>query len=156
MTSFILPPRHSPNTTGSRKRSAYCSILTHLVRAAADAHEALDLFGALVRGEASHGMASFDPHVGESACHLRATMMWEVHRAWRRQCLVITAAAANSTAAPLDWVDAAAAHFDLLRRNAEIMCAKLSIDRVSPGVVGLGHREDSPGNPRESYRGECV
>lgn len=52
MTSFVLPPRHS--TTGPRKRSAYCSILTHVVRAAADAHEALELFGALVRGETAH------------------------------------------------------------------------------------------------------
>ncbi|OAQ90478.1 hypothetical protein VFPFJ_04638 [Purpureocillium lilacinum] len=141
MTSFILPPRHS--TTGPRKRSAYCSILTHVVRAAADAHEALELFGALVRGETAHGLSSFDPHVGESACHLRATMMWEVYRACSRENQMVSA---DGSARLVDGVDAAAAHFALLRKSAELACAKLSIGRASPGVVGLGNRDDTPEN----------
>lgn len=136
MTSLILPPKGYPQ--GPRKRSTYCTILTDVARAAADAETAVDLFGQLLSGNSSSGFAKFDAHVGETGCHIRATMFREVFTSHKN----LSRSAAASTLPT--WVSTAKEQYHAIRRNAETICLQLTKHRVDPRDFGIKAKSDVP------------
>lgn len=134
MTTLILPPETLP--TGSRKRGSYGSVLTHIVRASFDAEEATRLFASLLL-EADHsGFARFDAHVGDTACHIRASLLREVYNSCKK----------TSAEGFASWFITAAVQFRRIRKAAEKICFRLTQHRLNPEVVGLDSKRDTPVN----------
>ncbi|KAH8697069.1 hypothetical protein BGW36DRAFT_461113 [Talaromyces proteolyticus] len=137
MTTFLFPP--GENAAAPRKRSGYCTVLTDIIRAAVDAKSALDIVANLLRGDDQYGFSKFDAHVGETGCHLRATMLAEAFRACKSSLSKST-----STDSVPKWIDITITNLAALRKNAEQLCLDLTKNRKDPRDVGLGFKQDTP------------
>ncbi|ODA76793.1 hypothetical protein RJ55_07308 [Drechmeria coniospora] len=148
LRTLARPPTHGPMTTlilpaalaspALRKRRAYCTVLTDVVRAAADAQDALDTFAGLLLEDRMSRFTKFDAHVGEAGCHLRATMLRELFLSCKAE---MAASPAPSSLPP--WMAEANARLSTLRRAAEDMCSRLSRHRADPRDLGLGLKHDT-------------
>jgi len=137
MTTFILPT--SDRARGPRKRGTYCTILADIVRAADDATDALTIFGSLLQGNSLHGFSHFDAHVGETGCHLRATMLVEIFVV----CRNYVSKPQSSNTLP-DWIVTTTRRLSTIRENAEQLCTDLTKHRKDPRTFGLGLKRDAP------------
>lgn len=150
MTSYLLPT--TATLAGPRRKGAYCTILTDIIRASSDAHCALDTFSSLLLGDSSSGFAKFDAHVGETGCHLRATMLRDVFFSCRGRMSesgggggqVTTRNEKTGGALLPDWIVATMRDLCSVRKNAEELCSQLTKNRVDPRRFGLSRREETP------------
>ena len=134
MTTFILPAEPLP--AGTRKRGSYGSVLTHIIRASSDAEDAARLFASLLLDARPWGFARFDAHVGDTACHIRASLVREVYTVCKR----------HDAAGYASWLEAAAARFERIRKAAQTTCLQLTRHRVNPAILGLSAKFDTLGN----------
>ena len=137
MTTLILPPKDV--SRGPRKCNTYCSLLTDIVRATADAEDALETFSLLLLGKCHLGFAKFDAHVGETGCHLRASMLREVFFFCKKDM-----ASSNSAELLPAWIIKTKGHFGALRKGAEQACLQLSKHGIDPREIGFGRKRDTP------------
>ncbi|PNS14343.1 hypothetical protein CAC42_6856 [Sphaceloma murrayae] len=77
MTTYLFPI--TDNHDAPQKRLLYPSILSHIVRGAEDAIDALETFRDLVQGQdVERGYLVYDAHAGDTACQLRAGILNEL------------------------------------------------------------------------------
>lgn len=137
MTTLVLPPGGREKSV--RTRSSYCAVLTHVARAAFDAEEALELFASLLEQRRPSGFSRFDGHIGDTACHLRATMLAEVYRYCKDK----------GSAEFIELVDRlleTAAHFRLMALAAQETCFQFTKERLDPRAIGLSPKRETTEN----------
>lgn len=111
--------------------------LFHIIRGATDALEALSLYVQLLTEPslpsdkelgANIGYHSFDAHVGDTACQLRACMLLEVTTSLKQDGMTSTVAVITSTIAELE---------QLLQRARELMTELLVLDwkKIKSGAL---------------------
>lgn len=140
MTDIIFPAFEQRFKV--QKRIVYATFLTDVVRGSTDAIDALSLFRDLLYGEQkepeSVGYMAFDPHGGETGCHLRAGMVLEAFRVHRE-----LAFDNDRPLAPI-WIDQTIEALRDTSKNAKQLCARLTKDRVAAPKLGLSDKEDTP------------
>ena len=98
--------------------------LFHIIRGATDALEALSLYVQLLTepslpSDANLGYHSFDAHVGDTACQLRACMLLEVTTSLKQDGMSSTVATITSTISELE---------QLLHHSRELLTELLGLD----------------------------
>ncbi|CAI7676488.1 unnamed protein product [Penicillium manginii] len=134
MTTIILPT--DILSTEPRKRGSYGSLLTHIVRASLDAEEAVHIFASLLLGTHQSGFSKFDAHVGDTACHIRASLVRELYMSCKKE----------DAEGYASLLSAMAVHFRRIRKAAEITCFQLTQHRANPVVVGFSAKQDTLDN----------
>lgn len=126
-----------------QRRIVYATFLTDVVRSSSDAIDALSLFRNLLysdqKGPDSIGYMAFDPHGGETGCHIRAGMVLEVFR-------VHSQLAFDNNNRPLapKWIDQTIETLQGTRERAKSLCGKLTVQRITASKLGLSDKEDTP------------
>lgn len=140
MTDIIFPALEQ--RFKFQKRIVYATFLTDVVRGSTDAIDALLLFRGLIYGEQkgpeSVGYMAFDPHGGETGCHLRAGMVLEVFRVHRELAFD------NGQPIAPAWIDKSIGALRETSDKAKKLCASLTKDRVAASKLGLSDKEDTP------------
>jgi hypothetical protein len=134
MTTIILPT--DILSTEPRKRGSYGSLLTHIVRASLDAEEAVHIFASLLLGTHQSGFSKFDAHVGDTACHIRASLVRELYMSCKKE----------DAEGYASLLSAMAVHFRRIRKAAETTCFQLTQHRANPVVVGFSAKQDTLDN----------
>lgn len=126
-----------------QKRIVYATFLTDVVRGSSDAIDALSLFRNLLygdqKGPESIGYMAFDPHGGETGCHIRAGMVLEAFRVHRQLAFDSN----NKPIAP-NWIDQTIQILQGTRERAKELCAKLTVQKITASKLGLSDKEDTP------------
>lgn len=136
MTTFLLPT--GPNAAGPRKRSLYCTVLADIIRAATDAEDALQTAANLLNGDCKGYFSKYDAHVGETGCHIRATMLIVAFQAMKSDALEI-----EGQPVP-NWICDAISQLSTIRTNAERVCLELTKNRKNPALMKLDPKRDYP------------
>lgn len=127
----------------AQKRIVYATFLTDVVRSSSDAIDALSLFRNLLygdqKGPESIGYMAFDPHGGETGCHIRAGMVLEVFRVHRQLAYDIN----NKPLAP-KWIDQTIESLQETREKAKDLCWKLTVKKITAPKLGLSVNEETP------------
>ena len=141
MATIVFPP--FPEKRSVYKRWAYASILKDIVRGCSDSIDALTLFRELLRGEDessdSLGFMAFDAHVGDTACHIRASMIKEIFSVYQRRKPDPRTMDMKS----LDWIDCYLERLERLQCSAKDACVRLTRKRQLPDALGFGEKNDS-------------
>lgn len=126
-----------------QRRIVYATFLTDVVRSSSDAIDALSLFRNLLYGDQkgpdSIGYMAFDPHGGETGCHIRAGMVLEVFRVHRQLAF-------DNNNRPLTpkWIDQTIETLQETRERAKELCGRLTVQRITASKLGLSDKEDTP------------
>ncbi|KAJ3494436.1 hypothetical protein NLG97_g4081 [Lecanicillium saksenae] len=136
MTTFLLPAVASQ--AGPRKRTLYCVVLADIIRAAADAKDALETAEDLLLDRDGRHYSKYDAHVGETGCHIRATMLIVAFDQMRN-----TAIEATNQPVP-SWLRDAISQLSVIRANAELLCSELTKNHKDPVAINLGSKRDYP------------
>lgn len=137
----ILFPAFEPRFKFQR-RLVYATFCTDIARSTSDVIDALELFRGLLygsqKGPDSVGYMAFDPHGGETGCHLRAGMVLELFAVHRQM--------AFKDGIPLSpvWIDRNIQTLRQTHERAKDVCARLTKKRVMPSQMGLDDRQDTP------------
>ena len=121
------------------KRQQYATVLLKLIRCASDAIDALSAFNDLLHDNVpitgSNAMISFDAHVGDMGCHLRASMICDLFRHHRGLSV-------DGIRSPL-WISTYTARLVQARECAISLCKEITVDCKCPTKVGLGAKRSS-------------
>lgn len=137
----ILFPAFEPRFKFQR-RLVYATFCTDIARSTSDAIDALELFRGLLyglqKGPNSVGYMAFDPHGGETGCHLRAGMVLELFAVHRQM--------AFKDGTPLSpvWIDRTIQTLRQAHERAKDVCTRLTKKREMPSKMGLDDRQDTP------------
>ncbi|KAI1268959.1 hypothetical protein F5Y18DRAFT_373163 [Xylariaceae sp. FL1019] len=142
MAHFLFPSSDSVHKP--KRKDDYPTVFGDIVRGGADAMDALILFRKLVTEDdsepGSSGYLSFDSHVGDTGCQLRAGMFIEVFGTFRFL----------STKMPEAWgeidsaLEAAITNLKPVISKAQEMCNALTRKKTKPKDLGLGPKVEKP------------
>ncbi|KAJ5158334.1 uncharacterized protein N7500_007985 [Penicillium coprophilum] len=127
-------------TKASQKRENYPLLLSDTVRDCADAIDSLTLFDDLMSSQKHEndtaGFKAFDGHVGETACHIRAGILLELHSYYQKH------AGIEHSRKDLQ-IPAYIERLNTTRKNAQTICSKLTSDNTCPSRLGFGSKLDA-------------
>ena len=137
--SYPVLPIGASNAVYVRKQ--YPGLLKDIVRDCTDIINALRCFGTLVSSEyglAEDGFKMFDAHGGDTACHVRASMLLEIYQHYSQQAKI-------SGKGFLEEVEVNGILTQLyaVRENAQNICAKLTKEKRQPQELGLEAKRDN-------------
>ena len=136
--SYPLLPMGATGSVYVRKQ--YPALLTDIVRDCTNTIDGLNCFGTLLSSDYGlvEGFKAFDVHGGDTACHIRASMLSELYEYYRQQAK-ITGKSFLEDEETIELL----AKLKTVQQNAQNICSHLTKEKRHPEEFGFEPKRDN-------------
>ena len=136
--SYPLLPMGATGSVYVRKQ--YPALLTDIVRDCTSTIDGLNCFGTLLSSDYGlvEGFKAFDVHGGDTACHIRASMLSELYEYYRQQAK-ITGKSFLEDEETIELL----AKLKTVQQNAQNICSHLTKEKRHPEEFGFEPKRDN-------------